>query len=141
MPIEVNLIRRRYGLMPATEHDEEEIALFPVGAKVRASITMPKSEAQHRFFRSLTSQIAKAVGKTREEVDLELRVACGMVKEVTAANGATEFTTISTTEMEHPVFNAFVEAVQSKVAELFGPEGQRVVDEAWAKLSEPGGRP
>jgi hypothetical protein len=135
MPVEVELIRKPYGFKPKSAFDEQEIALFAIGQTVRASIILPKSERQHRFYRSLVADLAEAVGKTRAEVDLQIRVACGQVKEATVIDGRVEFITVSTKDMDHATFNAFVEAAQAKIVELFPDAGAEIVNAAWAKLN------
>lgn len=135
MPIEVTLIRRPYGFVPASEFDQQEVGLFGVGSRVRASLTQPRSRPQERFYRALVSDLAAATGKPREEVDLEIRVACGMVREVRLADGRPEFMTVSTKDMEQPVFNSFVESAQAKIIELFPDVGAEIVNTAWAKLN------
>lgn len=135
MPVLVDLIRRPFGFKPKSEFDEQEIGLFANGQVVRASLMQPKSEAQHRFYRSLVADLAQATGLTRDEVDLQIRVACGMVQEARTVNGNVEFITVSTKDMDHPTFNAFVEAAQAKIVELFPSEGAGIVNAAWAKLN------
>lgn len=126
-------------LKPLNRFDQERIMTrYPVGARVRARVTMPRSKLRHRLYWSVLAEIVAATGERwcdTEDLHESVKIALRMMRGVSLLGGGVRYVTRSTEweKMGEDEFKIFFDKAMIIIQEDTGIDTQAVIDELTRK--------
>lgn len=121
MSTDVQLVRTVRGLSPATAYDADQLALYPVGRELRATLRQSRSVRQHRLFFSLVAHVAQAVGRSTEDLLDIIKLETGHCRVIERKGGRIRVPdSIAFHRMDQAQFRAFFDAALAVIIEETG---------------------
>lgn len=126
MPARIRVIRRPFGLVPATKADAEALAAFPLHEPVTATLSRGRSARMARFYEALVGYVADGIGEDREELKRDLKIKTGRVDSYIVKGGALKVKPRSTATMDHSEFKAYLDAAIEVIIADYLPQMSRM---------------
>lgn len=108
MPIEIRLIRKGPGLIPASQGDDEELRRLPLGRQFKATISSERSPAMNRFYWAMVGFVSAGIGYDKEALSNDLLIAARQADSWTLSNGWVRITPKRISRMDHYEFRKYV---------------------------------
>lgn len=100
MAVEISLIVKPYGLVPATEMDHDAAKSLRLDSIVRATITKPRSNPMLNLYWATIQKVSKGIGYDKQALSDDLLVSTKRVKMYVLSNGWTRVYPVGISSMD-----------------------------------------
>lgn len=134
---EVYLITSHKGIEPATAYDAELIAAYPLRQQLRATLHKARSVPQHRLFFAVVSHVAKACGRSTQDMLDIIKLETGHYRVIERKGERWRVPgSIAFHQMDAAQFRDFFDAALAVIAEETGIRQPQLLAELQAMFPE-----